>query len=87
MCDIKHGIDVYKSNSQINTKSEYLVKNALQVLLEDYINPFDSELSKDALYNLNSSVPIDWNFTKQILKVKETGDKLNCTVIYLASLS
>ena len=77
MSDIKHASDDYKSNrpSQI-LKSEYHVKNVLQVLSEDYIKPFDSKLSKDELYNLSSGVPIERDFAKQILKVKETGEML-----------
>ena len=51
--------DIYKPlrPSQI-LKSEVMVKNVVNVLSSEYINPFDSGLDKDYLVSLRSGVPL-----------------------------
>ena len=77
MADVKHSNDEYKANrpSQI-LKSEQHVQNVLKVLTEDYINPFDSTLDKNSLFNLSSGIPIEDDMAEQILKIKDNGSKL-----------
>ena len=50
----------YKSNRPSRIlSSERHVQRLLYVLSEEYVNPLDSSLDTDSLYNLSSGVAID----------------------------
>ena len=59
MTEINQEIFVYKSlrPSEI-IKSEKKVGRIVNVLQEEYINPFSGELDKSQLYNLSSGIPV-----------------------------
>ena len=56
-------------------KSEKLVSSVVRVLKEEYINPFDADLDKDALLNLSSGIPIPDDASNEILRIREIGEE------------
>ena len=66
----------YKSlrPSQI-LKSELMVGKVQTVLENEYLNPFDTSLEKNKLYNLSSGSPLTNDTADAILKLPEIGDK------------
>ena len=60
---------VYKSlrPSEI-IKSEKKVQRIVNVLKEEYINPFSRELDKSKLYNLSSGIPVPEHLAEMILR-------------------
>ena len=54
-------------------KSEKKVQRIVEVLQDEYINPFDEDLEKNYLYNLSSGIAIQDDLAESILKTKEVG--------------
>ena len=54
-------------------KSEKNVTDLVEVLRNDFVNPFDSNIDKDKLLNLSSSIPINDGLAEDILKIKDRG--------------
>ena len=77
MADLNHANDDYKASrpSQI-LKSEKHVKNLIKVLTNDFVNPFDTDIDKDKLFNLSSGVQVEASIAEDILNVKDLGTKL-----------
>ena len=75
LADVKSSDEAYKSNrpSQI-LKSEKFVENIMNVMTEEYINPFDESLEKDCLYNLSSGIQVESEIAYEISQVKSKGD-------------
>ena len=82
LCGISINADAYKPcrPSQI-LLSEKLVSNVVEVLTDEYINPFDPSIEKDHLYNLSSGEPLSSESADRILKVHATGRNLAQTFI------
>ena len=77
MANIQTPGDIYKSlrPSQI-LKSESFCTRIVTVLKEEYINPFDSDLEKNLLYNLSSGMPISEDISGEILNTLHEGETL-----------
>ncbi len=77
MANIQTPGDIYKSlrPSQI-LKSESFCTRIVTVLKEEYINPFDSDLEKNLLYNLSSGMPISEDISGEILNTLHEGEML-----------
>eukprot|EP00112_Aurelia_sp_Birch-Aquarium-sp1_P005855 Seg1662.2 transcript_id=Seg1662.2/GoldUCD/mRNA.D3Y31 product="hypothetical protein" protein_id=Seg1662.2/GoldUCD/D3Y31 len=75
LADVKSSDEGYKSNrpSQI-LKSEKFVENIMNVMTEEYINPFDDSLEKDCLYNLSSGIQVELGIATEISQLKSKGD-------------
>ncbi|KAG1652172.1 hypothetical protein GQR58_026483 [Nymphon striatum] len=75
LADVNSSDEGYKSNrpSQI-LKSEKFVENIMNVMTEEYINPFDESLEKDCLYNLSSGIQVELGIANEISQVKSKGD-------------
>ncbi|KAG1673322.1 Multidrug resistance-associated protein 4 [Nymphon striatum] len=56
-------------------KSKKLVSSVVRVLKEEYINPFDADLDKDALLNFSSGRPIPDDASSEILRIREIGEE------------
>ena len=56
-------------------KSEKLVSSVVRVLTEEYINPFNADLDKDALLNLSSGIHIPDDASNEILQIREIGEE------------
>ena len=74
MSDVNHANDEYKATrpSQI-LKSEKYVTDLVEVLRNDFVNPFDSNIDKDKLLNLSSGIPVNDDLAEDILKIKDRG--------------
>ena len=75
LADMKSSFGMYNPlrPSQI-LRSEKMVKNVVSLLNNKYINPFDSDLDKDQLFNLSLGAPInDINAVEQILNIRKVG--------------
>ena len=69
--------ELYKAlrPSQILT-SEKLVTRVIEVLEEEYLNPFSVLIDEDQLYNLSSGVPVESDLADEILETQNKGIKL-----------
>ena len=66
--------DVYKALRPSHIlKSEQLVEKLINVMTEEFLNPFDESLDSGELYNLSSGIPVAKKMVDQILGVKEVG--------------
>ena len=76
LADVKSSNDDYKSSrlSRI-LSSERHVQRLLDVLPEEYVNPLDSSLDNDCLYNLSSGIAIDTELTDRILMTQKGLEK------------
>ena len=74
MSDVNHANVEYKATrpSQI-FKSEKYVIDLVEVLRNDFMNPFDSNIDKDKLLNLSSGIPVNDDFAEDIIKIKDRG--------------
>ena len=59
--------------SQI-TLSEKKVQTFRQLLIDDYINPFDMDLDKEKLFNLTSGAPVNNAAAVILLHVYDNGN-------------
>ena len=74
LANIKSSELVYKSLRPSNImKSENFMEKITKVMTMEYLNPFDLKLEN--LYNLSSSVPVEASLAKEILSVKQLGEK------------
>ena len=66
--------EMYKAlrPSQILT-SEKMVTKVIEVLQEEYINPFSLLVDKEQLYNLSSGVPVSADLADEILNTRSIG--------------
>eukprot|EP00794_Sanderia_malayensis_P010438 gene10438-biopygen7613 len=55
-------------------KSERFVDSIMQVLKEEYINPFDSEIEKDQLWNLSSGIPAPAAVAENAIQLRHLGN-------------
>lgn len=58
--------------------SEKLVSNVVNVLSNEYLNPFDVTIDKDCLYNLSSGEPVSLDLATSILEIP-VGSRLSAT--------
>ena len=74
LADVKSSDEGYKSNrpSQI-LNSEKFVENIMNIMTEDYINPFDDS-RKNCLYYLSSGIYVELGIAKEIFQVKSKGE-------------
>ncbi|MEM7298253.1 MAG: hypothetical protein AAF391_08310 [Bacteroidota bacterium] len=74
MCDLGNDSSIYKQcrPSQI-TKSEEMVKKVINVLKEEYIDPFGINVEKERLINISSGVPLPSESEEYLLKSEERG--------------
>ena len=74
MSAVNHANDEYKATrpSQI-LKSEKYVTDLVEVLRNDFMNPFDSNIDKGKLLNLSSGIPVNDDLAEDILKIKDRG--------------
>ena len=56
--------------------SEKMVQRVMDVLQEEYMNPFSVLLDENQLYNLSSGVPVESDLTEKILAVESTGTEI-----------
>ena len=72
----------YNSNRPSSIiKTENYVQKVINVLTDEYINPFASSLDKEYLYNLSSGLPVESEIATGILRIKETGEEQYHTFI------
>ena len=50
-----------------------MVEKLINVMTEEFLNPFDESLDSGELYNLSSGIPVAKEMVHQILSVKEVG--------------
>ncbi|KAG1650928.1 hypothetical protein GQR58_027624 [Nymphon striatum] len=77
LADVNSSDEGYKSNrpSQI-LKSEKFVENIMNVMTEEYINPFDESLEKDCLYNLSSGIQVELGIANEISQNGENKGRM-----------
>ena len=77
MCDINAPSEMYKPSrpSQI-LQSENRVASIVNVLRDEYLNPFEVCLDKSVLFNLSSGIPIPKNIADEILSLPVKGKGL-----------
>ena len=74
LADINCLEDVYKALRPSHIlKSEQLDEKLINVMTEEFLNPFDESLDSGELYNLSSGIPVAKEMVDQILGVKEVG--------------
>ena len=74
LADINCSEDVYKALRPSHIlKSEQLAEKLINVMTEEFLNPFDESLDSGELYNLSSGIPLTKEMVNQILGVKEIG--------------
>ena len=54
-------------------KSEQLVEKLINMMTEEFLNPFDESLDSRELYNLSSGIPVVKEMADLILGVTEVG--------------
>ena len=57
-------------------QSEKRVFNVMEVLTEEYLDPFSIDLNKDTLVNLSSGVALPQNIADELLAIPEKGMEL-----------
>ena len=57
-------------------ESEKLVTKAIDVIQEEYINPFSILVDEDKLFNLSSGVPVQNDLAEEILQIHSVGNEL-----------
>ena len=74
LTDMNNPGSIYKPlrPSQI-LKSERFVSNIINVLKEEYVNPFDSNLDKGLLVNLSSGISVAEDVAKEINSTDSSG--------------
>ena len=82
LADVNTSEEGYKSNrlsSIIKTKN--YVQKVINVLTDEYINPFANSLDKESLYSLSSGLPVESDIATGILRIKEMGEEQYHTFI------
>ena len=57
-------------------KTEKMVTNAIDVITNEYINPFGLDIDKNHLYNLSSGIAIEDSLATEIINLNTTGKEL-----------
>ena len=60
-------------------KSEKMVTNAIDVITNEYINPFGLDIDKNHLYNLSSGIAIEDSLATEIINLNTIGKELAVT--------
>ena len=82
LADVNTSEEGYKSSrSSSIIKTENYVQKVINVLTDEYINPFANSLGKESLYNLSSGLPVESEIATGILRIKETGEEQYHTFI------
>ena len=68
-------------------KSERRVAKMKEVLANEFLNPYDTALDQEYLYNIGSGIPVDQGFADEILATKEGGEDLYITFLLRSTLS
>ena len=74
LCGLDKEGESYKPTrpSQIR-RSEKLVESVIEVLTEDYINPFQADVEKDKIVCLSSGVPVSQEIADSLLSLENNG--------------
>ena len=77
MAGVTSSVDIYKAlrSSQIIT-SEGKVSQPVQILENDYINPFSITLKATKLFNLSSGAAVEDHLAEKILRIIDAGRSL-----------
>ena len=77
MAGVTSSVDIYKAlrSSQIIT-SEGKVRQPVQILENDYINPFSITLKATKLFNLSSGAAVEDHLAEKILRIIDAGRSL-----------
>ena len=77
MAGVTSSVDIYKAlrSSQIIT-SEGKVSQPVQILENDYINPFSITLKATKLFNLSSGAVVEDHLAEKILRIIDAGRSL-----------
>ena len=77
MTGVTSSVDIYKAlrSSQIIT-SEGKVSQPVQILENDYINPFSITLKATKLFNLSSGAAVEDHLAEKILRIIDAGRSL-----------
>ena len=77
MAGVTSSVDIYKAlrSSQIIT-SEGKVSQPVQILENDYINPFSINLKATKLFNLSSGAAVEDHLAEKILRIIDAGRSL-----------
>ena len=77
MAGVTSSVDIYKAlrSSQIIT-SESKVSQPVQILENDYINPFSITLKATKLFNLSSGAAVEDHLAEKILRIIDAGRSL-----------
>ena len=77
MAGVTSSVDIYKAlrSSQIIT-SEGKVSQPVQILENDYINPFSITLKATKLFNLSSGAAVEDHLAEKILGIIDAGRSL-----------
>ena len=57
-------------------KSEHRVTKLKEILGNQFLNPFDSSLEHEYLFNIGSGIPVDKDLAEAILAIKDKGEDL-----------
>ena len=76
LADVNHSASTYKPlrPSQI-LQSEKFVTRIIDVLKEEYVNPFGVNVDKEKLVNLSSGIALDDRIAAEILSTRSVGEK------------
>ena len=77
MAGVTSSVDIYKAlrSSQIIT-SEGKVSQPVQILENDYIDPFSITLKATKLFNLSSGAAVEDHLAEKILRIIDAGRSL-----------
>ena len=76
LAEVNSATNAYKPlrPSQI-LQSEKFVSRIMEILKEEYVNPFDVNLTQGQLVNLSSGVALPDEMTSEILSARSVGEK------------
>ena len=75
MAGVTSSADIYKALRAIIKSGDY-VSRLVQILENDYINPFSVTLEATKLFNLSSGVAVEDDLADQILNINDIGKSL-----------
>ena len=82
MAGVASSVDIYKALCKITSlpsqiiKSESNVSQPVQILENDYINPFSITLKATKLFNLSSGAAVEDHLAEKILRIIDAGRSL-----------
>ena len=76
LAEVNSATNAYKPlrSSQI-LQSEKFVSRIMEILKEEYVNPFDVNLTQGQLVNLSSGVALPDEMTSEILSARSVGEE------------